>query len=111
MIEGREHLRLALETGETIGVGRENVRKDFHRDVPLQLRVAGFVDLTHPARPDGGQDLINAQTGARSEAHENAGSLSHPGRRGFPRHSAEEIGERFRPTADSDGRPRLRTAD
>jgi hypothetical protein len=29
MIEGREHLRLALETGETIGVGREKGGRTF----------------------------------------------------------------------------------
>ena len=72
MIEGREHLRLALETGETIGVGCESVRKDFYRDVAQQLRVAGFVDLAHPPRAYGGQDFIDAQTGTRGEEHGNA---------------------------------------
>ena len=78
MIEGREHLRLAFETGEAIGVGCEKGRKDFYRDVPQQLRVAGFVDLAHATRPDGGQDFIDAQTGAWSEGHEMRLSLSQP---------------------------------
>ena len=54
MVERREHLRLALEPGETIGVGREEVRQDLDGDVALQLRVARLVDLAHPARSDGG---------------------------------------------------------
>jgi hypothetical protein len=47
VIEGREHLRLALDS----------------------------VDLAHPTRPDGGKDLVNAQTGTGTEDHVSVAEL------------------------------------
>src|SRR5258705_5849025 len=60
MIEGRERLRFAREACQAIGIAGEGVRKDLERDVAIQLRVAGAIDLAHPARAEGRENLIRA---------------------------------------------------
>jgi hypothetical protein len=62
MIERGEQLRLALEAREPLGVPREEIREDLEGDIALQLRVAGAIDLAHPARPDGASDLEGPET-------------------------------------------------
>ena len=52
MIERGEHLRLALEAREAIGIGGERLGQDLDRDVAPELRVARAVDLAHPAGPE-----------------------------------------------------------
>jgi hypothetical protein len=42
----RQDLRLALESCEPIGVRGEEVGQDLQRDVTLQARVPGAIDLT-----------------------------------------------------------------
>jgi hypothetical protein len=45
MVERREHLRFALEPREPFGIGRQTIGQDLDRDVAMELRVAGAVDL------------------------------------------------------------------
>jgi hypothetical protein len=58
MAQLRDRLRLALEASLPLRIvgelGRENL--DGHR--PIQPRVPRPVHLPHPARPDGGDDLV-----------------------------------------------------
>ena len=49
MVEGREHLRFALEARNAIRVLRDGVRQDFQRDITSELRIARAIDLAHPA--------------------------------------------------------------
>jgi len=65
MIQGGEHLRFSPETSESIGIGRERVREDLQRDVAIELRIAGAVDLAHATRADLRDDLEWAETSAR----------------------------------------------
>ena len=62
MRERRDRLRLALEPGERVGIGRDGLRKHLDRDVPLELRVPRPIHLPHPARAEGREDLVGAQT-------------------------------------------------
>ena len=41
--------------------------EDLDRDVPVELRVPRAVDLAHPARAEGREDLIGAKARAGSE--------------------------------------------
>ena len=61
MVERGQHLRLALEACEAIGIERERVGDDLQRDVATELRIARAIDLAHPARAEGGDDLIRAE--------------------------------------------------
>ena len=67
MVQRGQHLRLALETGEAIGIEREGVRHDLQRDLAIQLRVARAIHLAHAAGAEGGEDFIRADSGAGTE--------------------------------------------
>ena len=58
-------LRLALEARERVRVLRQPLGQDLDRDRPAEPRVPRPVDLSHPARAQGRQDLVGAETGAR----------------------------------------------
>ena len=63
----RDGARFALESREPIGIGSEQVGQDFDRDVAIELRVPGAVDLTHAACPESSDDLVRAESGAGGE--------------------------------------------
>ncbi len=50
-----------LEPGQAFGVSREGVGQNFDGHVPVEGRVAGAVDLAHPAGTEGGGDLVGAE--------------------------------------------------
>ena len=47
---------------------REGVRQDLQRDVAIELRVAGAIDLAHAACADLRGDFVGAEAGAGSES-------------------------------------------
>jgi hypothetical protein len=49
MVERRQQLRLAPETGETLGVGGEGLGQQLDRDVATELGIAGAIHLAHTA--------------------------------------------------------------
>jgi hypothetical protein len=51
MVEGGEHLRLALEAGSSIRVAGERLGQDLQRHITIKPRVARAIDLTIPPRP------------------------------------------------------------
>ncbi len=55
---------LLFESGAKIGIAGDVTGQDLDGDGAIEARVAGFVDLTHPARAQGADDLIRAETGA-----------------------------------------------
>ena len=67
MIERREDLSFTLEAGESTGVQRKFGRKDLQGDSAIELRIARAIGLAHAASPDGGQDFIRPETGAKSQ--------------------------------------------
>ncbi len=64
VVEGAGGLRLQLETAQAVGVGGEGGGEDLDRDVAVQARVPGAVDLPHAAGADGGEDFVGAEAGA-----------------------------------------------
>ena len=56
VVQGGEHLRLALEAGDALGIGRKGRRQNLDRDVTIELGIACAVDLAHAA----GAQLIEA---------------------------------------------------
>ena len=68
MIERGDRFGLALEPFECLG--RDGARrKDFDRDLPIETRVAGAIDLAHAARAERGEDLVRAKPGSGVERH------------------------------------------
>ena len=74
VIQRCEHLRFATESGEAIGIVGNGGKQDLDRNVAIQLRVAGAIDLTHPARTERGEDLERTETGAGNQG--DAGSIA-----------------------------------
>jgi hypothetical protein len=69
MIQRGEDFGFALEPCDAIGVVDERVGQDFQRDIAIQLRIAGAIDLTHAAGSDGGEDLVWSEPGAGLKSH------------------------------------------
>ena len=72
MVERREHLRLAAESRQSIGIVGDDVRDDLERDVAVELVVPGAVDLAHASAADELEDLVGAKTRARCQLHDRA---------------------------------------
>ena len=70
MIQRGERLRFALEPRDPLGIGREQLGQDLDRDVAIELRVARAVDLAHPARAEGGENLVRSEASAGRKRHE-----------------------------------------
>ena len=67
VVEGGHGPRLALEPCEPFGVGGQLRGQHLDRDLASQPRVAGAVDLAHPAGPDEAEDLVRPETRAGSQ--------------------------------------------
>jgi hypothetical protein len=49
MVDRRDGARFAFEPREPIRIARKDGREDFDRDVAIQARIAGPVDVSHAA--------------------------------------------------------------
>ena len=58
---------LALESRAPVGIDRKTLGKNLDRDVTVEPRIAGAVDLAHAAGPNGGLDFVRAEPGSRTE--------------------------------------------
>jgi hypothetical protein len=58
VVERGEEVRLALETGEALGVLSDLGREDLDGHVTVKVGVGGAVDLAHAPGPDGGGDAV-----------------------------------------------------
>jgi hypothetical protein len=58
MVERRQHVRLAGEAREAIGVLREGLRQDFDRDFAIELGVGCTPDFAHAALAEFGGDAV-----------------------------------------------------
>src|SRR5262245_54725536 len=69
MIQRGEDVGFAREPRAPIGVPGEQRRQDFQRDLALQLRVARAIDLAHPARAEGSENLVGTKVSAGCQPH------------------------------------------
>ena len=65
MREGGDRLRFALEALEGTRIRGHLFGKDLDRDLAVQLRVAGPIDLSHAAGADRGDDLVGPEPHSR----------------------------------------------
>ena len=61
VVEGGEEVGLALEAPQALFVLRHLGRQHLDRDVPVEVRVGGAVDLAHPPGPESRGDLVVRQ--------------------------------------------------
>ena len=59
MVQASENLRFPLKSGEPIRIVGNRLRQDLQRDLAVELRIGGAVDLAHPTLADQGGDLLN----------------------------------------------------
>ena len=64
MVQAGDRLRFALEALAEIGIVGDMRGQDLDGDGAVKASVGGFVDLAHPAGPEGGVDLIGAERSA-----------------------------------------------
>ena len=64
MIERGKQLGFTLKPRQPFRIVRERIGQDLDRDVALQPRITRAIHLAHPARADGGQDLVGANSNA-----------------------------------------------
>ena len=69
VVERREHLRLAPESGQPLGILRHRLGKDLDRDVAVEFGVPRPVHLPHPARSERRDDLVGAEPRSSGEGH------------------------------------------
>ncbi len=69
MIQRGQHLCLALEPREPIGIERERFGQDLQRDVAIQLRVARAIDLAHPACAERRLNFVGTELCAGRQRH------------------------------------------
>src|SRR5262249_59284896 len=66
-------LRLSLEALPDLLAAGEMRGKDLDGDRAVQPRVLRLVDLAHPSRPDGREDLVRTQTSPLGKRHLSVG--------------------------------------
>src|SRR5262245_36610489 len=69
MIERREYIGFALETGDAVGISAEAFGDDLEGDVAPEFRIPRPIHLAHAAGPEGFQDLVRAKSSAGRQAH------------------------------------------
>ena len=74
VVQRRERLGLALETPQPLVVLGEVLGQHFDRNIALEARVFGAIDLAHPSGPEGTEDLVEGKGLASGEGHEGAES-------------------------------------
>ena len=70
VVQRREHLRFPLEARQAIGIVGKGLGQDFDRHVAIERRIAGAIDLAHPAHTDLNSDFVDAETGAGGKGQE-----------------------------------------
>ena len=63
MVQRRERLRLAFETRQALGIGREESGSTLMRDLAVEPGIARTIHLAHPARAEGRDDVVGAESG------------------------------------------------
>jgi len=69
MVERGQHFRFALEAREAAWVRRYGRGQDLDRDLALEIRVGGAIDLPHAAHADLGSDFVGAEARAGGQGH------------------------------------------
>ena len=75
MIQGRQQLRLAIESRQLFRIGREGPRQYLYGDVPIEPGVPRTVDLTHATNAKRRADLVDAEARSNGQMQEVKGRV------------------------------------
>ncbi len=75
MVQRGEEPRLAIESGQPVGIGPEGGRQDFDGHIPAESQITREIDFAHSARAEQADNLIAADAGAGRESHAIGGRL------------------------------------
>jgi hypothetical protein len=78
VIEAGEHFGFALKALEAIGIPGHGFRKDFDRDLPLQLRVVRAIHLAHSACAENRKNFVGPEPAIGGERQGFAVSICPP---------------------------------
>ena len=70
VVQRRERLGFALESGQPFEIAPERVRQNFDRDVTVELGIARAIHLTHAAGAERRDNLERAEAHAGGQRHE-----------------------------------------
>ncbi len=73
VVERCQHLRLAFEPREAIGVVGDGRQEHFERHIAMEFAVVRQVDFAHPSASQVGADLVRAKASAGGENHDVSG--------------------------------------
>src|SRR5262249_26275528 len=65
----RGRARFLFEAAEPVGVGGDGDRENLDGHIAAQARVAGAIDLAHPASAEGTDNLVRAEANAGGQGH------------------------------------------
>ena len=69
VVEGGDGSRFTVEPRDGVGIGFDAGRQHFQRDVPLELRVAGTIDVAHAAAAKQHHGFVSAEARAHGNGH------------------------------------------
>ena len=69
-IQRRERPGLARETCEPFLVARQEIGQHLDRNVAMELRITGAIDLAHAARANQRDDFVRAEASSGGQTHE-----------------------------------------
>src|SRR5262245_34707681 len=72
MVQRSKQLGFAFEAADAMRVAGDDVRERFDRDVAVEFRVAGPVDLAHASGTDGPDDFVVTDAGTGRQWHRGA---------------------------------------
>jgi hypothetical protein len=75
MIQGRECLAFALETGQPLWISCKCVGQYFDRHLPTEIGIRCAVHLAHPACANRGVDFVRTETNASCQRHSEVAGL------------------------------------
>ena len=70
VIQGRKDFRFALEPRHSFRVSRDRLWQDLNGDIAIEPRVACSIDFAHPARAEGGDNLVRTEARSSGQGHE-----------------------------------------
>jgi len=69
VVERGDRARFLLEAKTQVGIAGQRSRHHLDRHGAIETGVARFVDLAHPARPEGSHDFVGAEAGSGRQRH------------------------------------------
>ena len=69
MIQGGEHARFALEPRQPVWIVNDRIGKDLDRDLALEARITGAIDLAHATSAEHADDFIRTEARTGGEWH------------------------------------------